>query len=66
MFLEFNMTSLTKGLDLLKKINEKHGEFITLLENILIYKQLISIAQVYQRIKYDHLLKLTPLPKEKI
>ena len=65
MFLEFDMTSLQKGLALLKSI-DSHEEFVDLLENIFIFKQLISIAQVYQRIKYDHLLSLIPLPKEKI
>lgn len=37
-----------------------------MLEDILIYKQLISVAEVYQRIKYESLISIIPFPKEKI
>ena len=68
MFLDFDLTSLDKGLKLLNHIpqNEEYQEYIALLEDILIYKQLISISGVYQRMKYDNLIKFIPLPKAKI
>lgn len=44
MFLEFNLSSLNRGLDLLKDLSAENEEFKELIQNILIYKQLISIA----------------------
>lgn len=68
MFLDFDLTSLSKGMELLKQISKEddYKQFIELLEDILIYKQLISVAEVYQRIKYDSLISIIPLSKEKI
>lgn len=68
MFLDFDLTSLPKGLKLLETISKEgeYAEFIELLEDILIYKQLMSVAEVYQRIKYDSLLSIIPLPKAKV
>ena len=65
MFLDFDLTSLAKGMELLAKISkeEEYKEFIELLEDILIYKQLISVAEVYQRIKYESLISIIPFPK---
>ena len=68
MFLDFDLTSLAKGLKLLENVskNSEYKGFLDLLEEILIYKQLISVAQVYQRIKYQSLLAIIPFPKEKV
>lgn len=68
MFLDFDLTSLDKGLRLLDSLKRdgEYKEYIYLLEDILIYKQLISISNVYQRMKYENLIKLIPLPKQKI
>ena len=68
MFLEFDLASLDKGLKLLDPISREneYKEYIDLLEDILIYKQLISITGVYQRMKYENLIRLIPLPKPKI
>lgn len=65
MFLDFDLTSLAKGVKLLEAIskNGDYKEFIELLEEILIYKQLISVAQVYHRIKYQSLLSIIPFSK---
>jgi hypothetical protein len=52
MSLEFDLESLSKGLKFLAQItNENYTEFKTLIEDILIYKQLQSISEIYQRIK---------------
>lgn len=67
MSLEFDLSSLAKGLEILNQItNESYSEFKTLIEDILIYKQLQSISETYQRIKIESLLSLIPLPKQKI
>lgn len=68
MFLDFDLASLGKGLELLQLLtrDKEYADYIALLEDILIYKQLISISGVYQRMKYDNLIKLIPLPKSKI
>ena len=45
MFLEFNLQSLTKGLDLLNQVKgAAFEEFKLLIEDILIFKQLLSIS----------------------
>ena len=52
MSLEFDLESLTKGLEILGQItHENYAEFKNLIEDILIYKQLQSISEIYQRIK---------------
>ena len=57
MSLEFDLDSLSKGLNLLGQINnEQYAEFKTLIEDILIYKQLQPISEIYQRIKIESLL----------
>lgn len=67
MFLEFDLSSLTKGLSLLNEIKqESYSEFKCLIEDILIYKQLLSISEIYQRIKIESLLTMIPLPRHKI
>lgn len=66
MYLEYNLTSLNRGLGYLKNVKPNQVEYAQKIENILIYKQLISIAEVYQRIKMESLQRLIPLPKEKI
>lgn len=69
MFLDFDLSSLSKGMELLQAISREqdYKEVIDLLEDILIYKQLISVAEVYQRIKYDSLISIfKPLSKDKI
>jgi hypothetical protein len=67
MILEFDLDSLTKGLEILNQItNQNCVEFKSLIEDILIYKQLQSVSEIYQRIKMDSLLSLIPLPKQKI
>lgn len=67
MSLEFDLESLSKGLEILSQItNDHYSEFKTLIEDILIYKQLRSISEIYQRIKIESLLSLIPLPRQKI
>lgn len=45
MFLEFNLQSLTKGLDFLNQVKgAAFEEFKLLIEDILIFKQLLSIS----------------------
>jgi hypothetical protein len=67
MSLEFDLESLTKGLEILGQItHENYAEFKNLIEDILIYKQLQSISEIYQRIKIESLLSLIPLPRQKI
>ena len=67
MGLEFDLQSLTKGLSLLSQIEDQNYlEFKCLIEDILVYKQLNSISQIYQRIKVERLLTMIPLPKHKI
>ena len=67
MSLEFDLESLSKGLEILAQItNDNYAEFKTLIEDILIYKQLQSISEIYQRIKIESLLSLIPLPRQKI
>lgn len=67
MNLEFDLESLTKGLELINQItNDHYNEFKTLIEDILIYKQLQSISEIYQRIKIESLLSLIPLSRQKI
>ena len=67
MILEFDLDSLTKGLEILNQItNQNCVEFKSLIEDILIYKQLQSVSEIYQRIKMDSLLSLIPLQKQKI
>jgi hypothetical protein len=64
MFLEFDLSSLSRGLELLEKTED--NEFKSLLQSNLIYKQLISVAEVYRKIKLESLLALIPLSREKI
>ena len=64
LFLQFDLSSLSRGLELLEKIQE--NEFKELLQNNLIYKQLISLAEVYSKIKLESLLALIPLSRQKI
>jgi translation initiation factor 3 subunit A len=66
MFLEFGVTSLNKGLHLVKSLNESNKSFQSLIEATLINKQLLSIAEVYQRIRLSSLERLINLPLEKI
>lgn len=44
MFLEFGVTSLSKGLQLVKSLDENNEKFQSLIEATLINKQLLSIA----------------------
>lgn len=55
MFLEFGVTSLSKGLQLVKCLDENNKKFQGLIEATLINKQLLSIAEVYQRIRLSSL-----------
>lgn len=67
MSLEFDLESLSKGLELLGCIgNGKYSDFKGLIEDILVYRQLQSVSEIYQRIKIDSLLALIPLEKQKI
>lgn len=67
MLLDFDLQSLTKGLDLLNKVKgETFEEFKLLIEDILIFKQLNSISEIYQKIKIESLLTMIPLHKDKI
>ena len=66
MFLEFGVSSLKKGLELVSRLEENNAQFQSLIEATLINKQLLSIAEVYQRIRLSSLERLIPLPLEKI
>lgn len=66
MFLEFGVSSLKKGLQLVGALKEEHSHFRGLIEAALINKQLISIAEVYQRIRIQSLERLIPLPLPQI
>lgn len=44
MFLEFGVSSLKKGLELVSKLEENNVQFQSLIEATLINKQLLSIA----------------------
>lgn len=67
MNMEFDLESLTKGLELLGNIgNGRFTDFKELIEDILVYRQLQSVSEIYQRIKIDSLLALIPLERQKI
>jgi len=57
------VTSLKKGLELVGNLNnESYKEFHELIEATLINRQLLSIAEVYQKIRISSLERLIPLP----
>lgn len=67
MNMEFDLESLKKGLELLGNIgNGRFTDFKELIEDILVYRQLQSVSEIYQRIKIDSLLALIPLERQKI
>jgi hypothetical protein len=66
MFLEFGVGSLKKGLELISAVKKEHSHFKELIEACLINKQLISIAEIYQRIRIQSLERLIPLPLPQI
>lgn len=66
MFLEFGVSSLKKGFELVGSLKEEHLNFKELIEASLINKQLISIAEIYQKIRIQSLERLIPLPLPQI
>ena len=66
MFLEFGVGSLKKGLELVSTLKAEHSNFKELIQACLINKQLISIAEIYQRIRIQSLERLILLPLDQI
>ena len=66
MFLEFGVGSLKKGLELVNTLKQNYSDFKELIGACLINKQLISIAEIYQKIRIQSLERLIPLPLPQI
>lgn len=67
LFLEFKILEVPEKLGLLKEVRESvHQEFATLIENVIIYQELIEISKIYSKVKFDNILKMIPFGRERV
>lgn len=65
--MEFKILEVPSKLELLEAVrNSPLQEFTTLLEDIIIYKELIEVSKIYSKVRLENILRMVPFDKQKV
>lgn len=64
LFVEFKILEVPEKLSLLDAVRSSPlSEFTTLVEDVIIYKELIEISKIYSKVRLENILKMVPFNK---
>jgi translation initiation factor 3 subunit A len=67
LFIEFKILDVPEKLSLLDCVKTSpHFEFTSLLEDVIIYKELIEISKIYSKVRLENILRMVPFDKQKV
>jgi hypothetical protein len=67
LFVEFKILEVPDKVNLLNAVRTSiHSEFATLIEDVIIYKELIEISKIYSKVKLENILKMVPFDRQRI
>lgn len=64
LFIEFKILEVPEKLKLLDKVRET--DFASLIEDVIIYQELIEISKIYSCVRFENILKMIPFDKQRV